>query len=190
MEYISIIYLLKDTYDENLYDLLLNNINNYTVNNKTEISTEIFYNEKKYKKIDNTIKILVDTIINEKSISKNEINNIIKIDTRKLNLEGHNKNINFIDIFNNIDIDDFNLISIKRKKINPINFPSSNKYSSEFIIKSIIYKINNTLFIYFNKKINISNNDNIIYEVFIYIKNINQSSEETFQNFQKNGKPS
>lgn len=183
MEYISIIYLLKETPDENLYNSLLNNINNYNINNKTEVSIEIVYNEKKYKKINNTIKILVDIIINEKSISKNEINNI----TRRLNLEGH-KNINFMDNFDNID--NFNLISIKRKKINPINFPSSNNYNGEFIIKSIIYKINNTLFIYFNKKINISNNDSIIYEVFIYIKNINQSLEGTFQNFQKDGKPS
>lgn len=104
-------------------------------------------------------------------------------------IEIHNNDLIYLKSENNtikifkIEIikEEMNYRILKKRKMNPIDFPSSSNYSKEFIINSIIYKINNApSYINFNKIKN--NNNELLYQIYINSKNINQSEEQIFQN--------
>jgi hypothetical protein len=132
------------------------------------VDRDFFYSklkkfENRNKIIKNYIEIQYDNIV----YFKND-NNTIKVNRIEIINEGIKDNLGIYRI-------------IKKRKINPVDFPSSHNYSKEFIINSIIYKIDNaSTYINFNKIK--SNNNELLYQIYINSKNINQSEEQIFQN--------
>lgn len=81
-------------------------------------------------------------------------------------------------IYNNMETDDYKYFILKNKKINPINFPSTDRYDSESIVELKYSKINKDITINFVKK---KFNDKTTEEVYISCNNISLSPEQIFQ---------